>query len=458
MSVVHPERVQRVRQGRGGEGPVVWWLSRDQRVDDNWALLHALALAREAERPLVAAFCLAGGFLGAGLRQYDFMVKGLRETARRCRGLGMGFVLLTGDPGAEVARLARDLDAMAVVADFDPLRIKKQWRTRAAKALDCPMDMVDAHNVVPAWRVSDKQEYAARTIRPKIHRLLPEFLEDFPQVQAHPHAPPHLAAPDWDAALRLVSPSAAVPPVPPSAGGPAPGPMAARAALDEFVARRLPRYGERNDPNADAVSGLSPYLHFGQLAPQRAALEVARVAARGKAREPGESFLEELVVRRELADNFCHFSPAYDSLDGAPAWARATLDKHRGDARPYLYTLEELEHGRTHQPLWNAAQAQMRLSGTMHGYLRMYWAKKILEWTASPEQAVEWALALNDRWLLDGRDPNGCTGVLWSVGGLHDRPWKERSVFGTVRYMNSRGCRRKFDVDGYVRSWLGATH
>ena len=455
MSKVHPERVRRVRQGGQGPGPVIWWLSRDQRVDDNWAMLHARDLAQEAGRPLVAAFCMArGGFLGAGLRQYDFMVRGLRETARRCRSLGLGFVLLAGDPGAEVARLARDMDAMAVVVDFDPLRVKKQWRAEAAQALDCPMDVVDAHNVVPAWRVSDKQEYAARTIRPRIHRLLPEFLEEFPEVRPHPHAPPHLAGPDWDAALRLAAPSAAVPPV----AEPAPGPLAARAALAAFVAERLTRYGERNDPNADAVSGLSPYLHFGQLSPQRAALEVARNSKRSGAGEPVESFLEELVVRRELADNFCHHNPAYDSLDGAPAWARATLDKHRGDERPYLYTFLELEEGRTHQPLWNAAQAQMRLTGTMHGYMRMYWAKKILEWTASPEQAVEWALDLNDRWLLDGRDPNGCTGVLWSVGGVHDRPWKERSVFGTVRYMNSRGCRRKFDVDAYVRSWLGPTH
>ena len=202
------------------------------------------------------------------------------------------------------------------------------------------------------------------------------------------------------------------------------------------------------------MSGLSPYLHFGQLSPQRAALE----AARAKAGQAGDSFLEELVVRRELADNFCHHNGSYDSLDGAPRWARETLDRHRGDERPYLYTFRELEEGRTHQPLWNAAQAQMRLTGVMHGYMRMYWAKKILEWTASPEQAVEWALALNDRWLLDGRDPNGCTGVLWSMGGLHDRPWKERPVFGTVRYMNSRGCRRKFDVQAYVREWTGPTH
>jgi deoxyribodipyrimidine photo-lyase len=229
----------------------------------------------------------------------------------------------------------------------------------------------------------------------------------------------------------------------------APGERAAAAGLREFIEQRLEHYPERrNDPNAEATSRLSPWLHFGQLSPQYAAWEAWRSDVPPAARE---AFIEELVVRRELSDNFCHYNPEhYDSLDGIHPWARATLDQHRRDRREYVYSYGEFERGATHDPLWNAAQRELVTLGTMPGYLRMYWAKKILEWSDTPELAVETALRLNDRWQLDGRDPNGYVGVLWSIGGLHDRAWSERPVFGKVRYMNYNGCRRKFDVDAYI--------
>ncbi|WP_028587473.1 deoxyribodipyrimidine photo-lyase [Desulfocurvus vexinensis] len=443
---VNPRRVHTLRAAPDGGGPVLYWMSREQRASDNWGLLYARELAGAA-RPLVAAFCLAPAFAGAALRQYDFMLRGLEQTARTLAGRGIPLVLLHGDPGREVPRLAARLRAGVVVTDFDPLRAKRDWQARAAQALDAPLLEVDGHNVVPCRIASYKKEYAARTIRPRIHKLLPEFLEEFPPLTPQQAPAPELPAPDWAGARRTLRADPGVPPV-----ATPPGEAAARAALGAFTADTLARYAaQRNDPNAGATSGLSPYLHFGQLAPQRAALDVAATGSG----ENQAAFLEELVVRRELADNFCLHSPDYDTLDAAPDWARRTLDEHRADPRPYLYSPEAFEAAATHDPLWNAAQNQMRASGAMHGYLRMYWAKKILEWSPTPESALATAIALNDRHQLDGRDPNGYTGILWSVAGLHDRPWGRRPVTGTIRAMTDSGCRRKFDVTAYIRRWGG---
>jgi deoxyribodipyrimidine photo-lyase len=230
------------------------------------------------------------------------------------------------------------------------------------------------------------------------------------------------------------------------------GSKAGLQRLSEFLDKTLAHYeNTRNDPNAKGLSHLSPYLHFGQIAPQRVALETMQVTE--EIGEQKRAFLEELVVRRELADNFCFYNALYDSFEGLPRWAKESLDKHKKVPRDPLYSYEDFEFSRTHDPLWNAAQTQMRHSGKMHGYLRMYWAKKVLEWTVSPEEAIAWAIQLNDTYELDGRDPNGYTGVLWSIGGLHDRPFKERPIFGKVRYMSYKGCQRKFDVNLFIAQW-----
>jgi deoxyribodipyrimidine photo-lyase len=193
------------------------------------------------------------------------------------------------------------------------------------------------------------------------------------------------------------------------------------------------------------TSGLSPYLHFGQISPLFVALEVKKSGKKGK-----EDFLEELIVRRELAVNFVHYNSAYDSFNCLPQWAKATLHAHLEDKREYAYSLKDLENAKTHDPYWNAAQEEMRISGKMHGYMRMYWGKKILEWTRSPEEAFRRALYLNNKYNIDGRDPNGFAGVAWCFG-KHDRPWKERQIFGKVRYMSSHGLERKFEIEKYVR-------
>jgi deoxyribodipyrimidine photo-lyase len=255
--------------------------------------------------------------------------------------------------------------------------------------------------------------------------------------------PGDVPAPDWDGAAAGLAVGEAGPPI----TWRTPGSRAAGVALTAFLEQGLAGYDSaRNDPVRDGQSDLSPYLHFGQLAPQRVAWEVAR---RPESADR-DAFLEELVVRRELSDNFCHHNPDYDRYEGLPAWARRTLEDHLDDPREHLYDLEQFETAQTHDALWNAAQTEMRLRGKMPGYLRMYWAKKILEWTRDPGEALDVAITLNDRWQLDGRDPNGYVGCAWSIGGLHDRPWTERPIFGKVRYMNLNGCKRKFRVDRYL--------
>jgi deoxyribodipyrimidine photo-lyase len=216
----------------------------------------------------------------------------------------------------------------------------------------------------------------------------------------------------------------------------------------EFIQNRIEQYPEQsNDPNQNAISHMSPYLHFGQISAQRIALEVQKADISDEARE---AYLEQLIIRRELTDNYCFYNDNYDSIDGFPDWAKKTIAEHKNDEREYVYKLEEFEKAQTHDDLWNAAQKEMVKKGKMHNYMRMYWAKKILEWTESVEDAFKIALYLNDKYELDGRDPNGYVGVAWSVGGVHDRAWQERDIFGKIRYMSYNGCKRKFDVERYI--------
>ncbi|MEJ2313846.1 MAG: deoxyribodipyrimidine photo-lyase [Nitrospirota bacterium] len=444
---VDRRRVRILKEGSPGGGPVLLWMQRDQRASDNWALLYAREIALELGRPLGVVFCLAPGFLGATLRQYDFMLRGLREVEEVLAKKGIPFFLLAGSPGREVPRFARKQDAALLVTDFNPLRIKLRWEAEAAGRLGVPFHQVDAHNIVPAWAASQRREYAAYTLRPKLRRLLPEFLVSFPPLRRHPHRfGGKLKANDWEGAAASLKVDSSVKPV----TWLRPGERAARMTLRKFIKKRLPRYAERNDPLSGAQSDLSPYLHFGQVSAQRCALEVMDS---GAAKEPVEEFLEELIVRRELSDNFCLHCEGYDSIEAAPDWARKTLEKHRGDRRRYVYGRGEFERGETHDPLWNASQGEMVKRGKMHGYLRMYWAKKILEWSATPEEAFGTAVYLNDKYQLDGWDPNGYAGIAWSLGGVHDRAWNERPVFGKIRYMSYEGLRRKFDVQKYI-DWV----
>lgn len=439
------ERIKVLKEGEFRKGPVAYWMSRDQRIRDNWALIFAQELAIREKSPLIVVFCLAPQFLNATMRHYAFMFSGLEEVAQRLKELKIHFVLLDGEPEDAIPKFADDYSISSLVTDFDPLRIKRQWKEAVTKKISIPFYEVDAHNIVPCWSASPKQEYGAYTIRKKIEKALPLFLDDFPELHKHPF--PGIK-PQPRIQLHAAMESLNVDDRVKEVDWIIAGEKNAGKTLQNFVAQKLEHYERaRNDPNEDGQSNLSPYLHFGQLSAQRVALTVEESNLPDHTKT---AFLEELIIRRELSDNFCLYNPCYDSFEGFPEWSKKTLDDHRNDRRPYLYTLEEFETGQTHDALWNAAQMEMVKRGKMHGYMRMYWAKKILEWTSSPEAAMETAIYLNDRYELDGRDPNGYVGIAWSIGGVHDRAWGGRNVFGKIRYMSYNGCKSKFNVKNYI--------
>jgi deoxyribodipyrimidine photo-lyase len=299
--------------------------------------------------------------------------------------------------------------------------------------------------------VSNKQEYSARTIRPKIHALLPSFAVATIRLKKHPYHWPgtymtfnqlSLQINDLLNSLKANGTSVAY----------IAGEQAARSWLSQFIHCRLKGYASnRNDPTKDGLSGLSPYLHFGHISSLTVLLELQQAVQLDSSLQIDvDALIEELIVRKELSDNYCHYNNKYNTLHGAPAWAQATLAKHASDTREYLYTANQFEMAQTHDKAWNAAQQQLRTTGKMHGYMRMYWAKKVLEWSPSPAKALSTLIYLNDFYALDGGDPNGYTGILWSIAGLHDRPWGERPIYGTVRCMVYGGLKRKFDIQAYI--------
>lgn len=443
--MIQPERVRILNRKAERTGQyILYWMQASQRAECNPALEYALRLANERSKPLVVCFGLTEAFPEANARHYRFMLEGLRETQASLRERGIQMAVRLGQPDDVAVDFARD--AVLAVTDRGYLRIQRRWRASAAERMDCPLIQVEGDAVVPAEEASAKEEYSAATLRPKIHRRLAEFLvplrESLPRVDSLGLNLDAVPLADESHVLSLLDIDRSVPASPLFRGGTA----EAKRRLAEFVRSHLRHYADlRNDPNEDAVSHMSPYLHFGQISPLYIALEIQKVGGPG-----AEAYLEELIVRRELSINFALYNPRYDAPDGLPLWALKTLAEHEDDAREYLYSRDELERGQTHDPYWNAAQREMVITGKMHGYMRMYWGKKILEWTPSAAEAFRIALYLNNKYELDGRDPNGFAGVAWCFG-KHDRPWANRPVFGSVRYMNANGLRRKFNADAYVR-------
>lgn len=445
--MINEKRIRLLQNGVETSGAVVYWMSRDQRVHDNWALLFAQKLALEKQKPLTVLFNLVPNFLEATIRQYGFMLKGLEQTEKELEQYNISFFLTLGDPENEIPTFLKNINASVLISDFDPLKIKRIWKRDVAKKIEIPFYEVDAHNIVPCLQVSNKVEFGAYTIRPKIQKLLPEFLDEFPELMKMKSNNLLSEKIDWQKAEKSLMINREVKEV----DWLKPGEQNAQQVLKDFLENRFDKYAEdRNDPNKNALSNLSPYLHFGHISAQRVALTVEQFYGNHPS---SKSFLEELIVRRELSDNFCYFNPKYDSFEGFPEWAKKTLNEHRKDKREFVYSLEEFEQAKTHEDLWNAAQLEMVKTGKMHGYMRMYWAKKILEWSKSPEEALRTAIYLNDKYELDGRDPNGYVGCAWSIGGVHDRAWTERPVFGKIRYMNYNGAKRKFDVDSYIKKY-----
>jgi deoxyribodipyrimidine photo-lyase len=446
MIQAHRIKLLNDREERKGKY-ALYWMQQSQRAECNHALEYAVRKANELRLPLVVVFGITQRFPGANLRHYTFMLEGLRETHRALEKKGIRFVLRLQPP--RDAALTFGKNAAVIVADRGYLRFQREWRAHVAERAPCSVIQVESDVVVPVELVSEKEEYAARTIRNKIDSRLGDFLK--PLQQSHPDRDSlgmkfdGLDANKTDSILGEFRVDRTVAKVNHFHGGTS----EAGRLLNGFLNGKLAHYvDKRNEPVANCVSSMSPYLHFGQISPLHIALEVLQ--AKRAARENKDAYLEELIVRRELSMNYCFFNPRYDSYVGLPEWARKTLKAHRKDKREYLYSLKELEKALTHDPYWNAAQNEMVLTGKMHNYMRMYWGKKIIEWSSTPEEAFKNAIYLNNKYELDGRDPNSFTGVAWCFG-KHDRPWSRRPVFGSVRYMNASGLERKFDMEAYVR-------
>jgi deoxyribodipyrimidine photo-lyase len=423
-------------------------MQRAQRGTDNPALDVAIQLANEMQKPLAVFFGLHPKYPNANLRHYSFLLDGIAETAAEIEARGAAFVFRPF-PDHNLFQFCDDVTPCLVVGDENPMREPEHWRQQATRGLRVPFYTVDADVIVPT-KLFAKEEYAARTLRPKLHKILPQFLVPCENPQAQyswdAQAKPRNTANIHPAILDTLPLDRTTQSVRMRKGGTAEG----LRQLREFIRHRLARYDtDRNSPHLAGTSGLSAYLHFGQISP----LTIAAAVQMADAPQPAkDAFLEELIVRRELAINFVARNPHYDTLAGCHEWARKTLAESAADPRPILYSEAQFENASTHDDLWNAAQMEMVKTGYMHGYLRMYWAKKILEWTPTPEEAFGIAVRLNDRYFIDGRDPNGYTGIAWAIGAKHDRPWApRRRIFGMIRYMSYDGCKRKFDIQAYLR-------
>jgi deoxyribodipyrimidine photo-lyase len=443
--MIHESRIQPLNDNSLTAGEyVIYWMQASQRAHYNHPLEYAIQQANRLRLPVVAFFGLTPRYPEANLRHYTFMLEGLQETSATLKRKGIKLVVRLGSPEKEIISLADR--ASLVVADRGYTSVQRKWREQAARRLKCPLIQVESDVIVPVEVVSGKEEYSAATIRPKITKLLPQFLlplrANRPMLDSLQVQIDSIDIFDLAKILKRWKPDQTVTPSREFHGGTS----HALAHLHEFMRNRLGAFStQRNDPTRQVLSNMSPYLHFGQISPLYIALQIIKTEGQSQ-----EAYLEELIVRRELGMNFVFYNDSYDRFDGLPEWCRKTLLQHSKVKRDYVYTLDQFEHAQTHDQYWNAAQNEMVCIGKMHGYMRMYWGKKIIEWTRDPKEAFQIALYLNNKYELDGRDPNGYAGVAWCFG-KHDRPWAERPIFGMIRYMNAAGLKRKFDADLYVR-------
>ncbi|HET8888805.1 MAG TPA: deoxyribodipyrimidine photo-lyase [Candidatus Angelobacter sp.] len=424
---------------------VVYWMQRAQRVLDNPALEVAVRAANLLHKTCVVFFAPVPFYPHANLRHYSFLNQGIPAIAEGLKKRGIGLVLRKY-PDHHLLKFCEQVRPALVIGDENPMREPEHWRELATAQLRVPFWTVDADVIVPS-KLLMKEQYGAYTARPVIRRLLPEFLQPVGNTRAKvgwrpPRGLQSLAADvDITHGWQL---DRSVAPVKNIVGGT----DEALKRLKSFIKNELANYPvDRNKPERDGTSRLSAYLHFGHIGPHTVALAVQKADAPKAAKE---AFLEQLIVRRELAVNFVRFNPNYDNFESGTPWAHKSLAEHTGDPRK-IYSERQLEEARTHDPLWNAAQMQMVKTGFMHNYMRMYWAKKILEWSKTPARAYQMAVYLNDKYELDGRDPNGYAGIAWAIVGKHDRPWFERPIFGKIRYMSFNSTSKKFDSKSYIQ-------
>ncbi len=441
------ERVKRLNdlpELKGGY--VLYWMQASQRAEYNDALDFAARKSNELKLPLLAVFGLSSAYPSANYRHYFFMMQGLKETKAALLKKGIQLAVINAEPDAAAAEYAKK--AALVVSDTGYTKLQRIWRESVLEKIKCAFYAAESNVVVPVEAASPKEEYSAATIRRKINALVPAYLKSgAPVMPVKSSLNIKTKGMDIENIENTLKKTGIKKDVSPSAEFTG-GTSEAKKKLKIFIQKKLAVYGNlRSHPDKNIESDLSPYLHFGQISPVYIALEVL------KSKSPGaDKFLDELIIRRELAVNFVYYNKDYDNFECIPPWAKRSLINHSSDKREYLYTREQLENAATHDKYWNAAQSQMVITGKMHNYMRMYWGKKIIEWTAPPEEAYQTIVYLNDKYELDGRDPNGYAGAAWCFG-KHDRPWGEREIFGKVRYMNAAGLKRKFDMDTYVKMW-----
>jgi deoxyribodipyrimidine photo-lyase len=426
---------------------VLYWMQQSQRAEYNHALEYAVKQANELDLGVVVAFGLTDDYPEANLRHYTFMVEGLAETNALLEKRGIKMVVRRGSPPDVALKLGRD--AAIIVCDRGYLKHQRIWQDKVARKSICRVVQVESDVIVPLETVSLKAEYAARTIRPKIQKHLDDYLIDLKPIKVQ-HSTVKIYFDGLDLKrtadiLASLNIDRSISAVDRFFKG---GTSQAKKIFSNFIRSRLKNYeNNHNQPQTDDISHMSMYLHFGQISPLYLALRINKTDHRLDSAKA--AFLEELIVRRELAANFVYYHRDYDNFDCLPDWSRKTLADHRKDRRPYTYTLKQLEDAETHDLYWNAAMNEMKYTGFMHNYMRMYWGKKILEWSASPESAFRNTLAINNKYFLDGRDPNSYAGVAW-IYGVHDRAWPQRPIYGKVRCMTASGLERKCDIRAYV--------
>jgi deoxyribodipyrimidine photo-lyase len=443
--MISENRIKKLNENKVRDGKfVLYWMQASQRAEYNHALEYSIEKSNKFNRPLLAYFGITNSYPEANERHYYFMIEGLKEVQEALEIRGIKLVIKQNSPEIGACELAKF--ASLIIVDQAYTKTEKKWTKFVAERVKCPFIQVESNVIVPVNKISLKEEYSAATFRPKIRKLLNQYPLPIQKNHLRKNSLQiNLSSLNIKNLKKVISRlkiDKRVNKVENLYGGTS----EAKRYLNNFIKKKLDNYPEfKNDPTKHFYSNMSPYLHFGQISPLFIALKILESDSLGK-----EAYLEELIIRRELAFNFVFYNKDYNSFNGLPNWAKRTLNEHKKDPRKYNYNLKQLETAETHDPYWNAAQKEMILKGKMHGYMRMYWGKKIIEWTKTPQEAYRIALYLNNKYEIDGRDPNGFAGVAWCFG-KHDRAWKERPIFGKIRYMNANGLQRKFDIETYVK-------
>ncbi|MCX3066295.1 MAG: deoxyribodipyrimidine photo-lyase [Cetobacterium sp.] len=445
MSLFKDSRIKYLKNNKKVEGQhIIYWMQESQRTRYNFALNEAIYLSKKNKIPLYVVFNYLNSYPEASKRHYDFMLQGLKDVKESLDQKGIKFILLEGDPLENIIKVCKK--AKVVIWDKSYLKNQREVKERLLKCIDSTILEIESNVVIPVELVSTKEEYSAKTLRDKYRKIETFNEETFNEEKYFFIENLGNVLEELDCSDKYI------PKIKKTLdGGFLGGEREAVKILESFIKNDLKFYLNKG-PDNERSSKLSPYLHFGQISPVEIKHNIEKLSK--ELINEKNSFLEEVIIRRELAINFVYYNKNYDNWLGITyEWAYKTLEKHENDKREYIYSEKELEEFKTHDKYWNACQKQMLDMGYMDSYMRMYWCKKILEWSVTPQKAYEIAIKLNNKYFYDGRDPNSYAGVAWCFG-KHDRAWKEREIFGKVRYMNSDGLKRKFDIEKYVEKYL----